>query len=164
MFVWWGLRALSKQPSQHTHMSEALQVGFWLIPLMVQISHKLWLDSRNFCSERKLPGGLKPVCPTLPNFLWRYCRMRQRGHGQCCHRLVVRGYWQLPGDSRSLESPWATLSCTRAPRPRVSYRGTEVVTSPLSSLNSARSVICASFAMIILTIFEKLRYWFTKAE
>jgi len=36
---------------------------------MVQISHKPWLDGRNFPGERKLPGGLKPLCLTLPNFL-----------------------------------------------------------------------------------------------
>lgn len=56
--------------SQHTHVSEASHVGFWLIPLTVQISRKPWLDSRNFSGGRKLPGGLKPVCPTLPNFLY----------------------------------------------------------------------------------------------
>lgn len=163
MFVQWGLRALSKQPSQHTHMSKASQVGFWLIPLMVQISHKLWLDGRSFSSERKLPCGLKPICPTLPNFLWQYCRMRLRGHGQCCHRLVVRGYWQLPRNSWSLESPWASHGCTRALRSRIYYGSTEVVTCPLSSLNSVRSVVRLSLVMIILVITENLRYWFTEA-
>ena len=155
MFVQWGLRALSEQPSQHTRMSKASQVGFWLIPLTVQISHKLWLDGRNFSGERKLPGGLKPICPPLPNFL--AVVLQDEAEGSWPVLSPSGGPWLRAAsrDSRSLESPWATHSCTREVKSLLQdHRG-----SYLPIQLPKFSQICGSckLVMIILIISEKLR-------
>lgn len=153
--------AVAKEPSQH---SKALQVGFRLIPLTVQMSHKLWRDSRNFSSERKSPGGLKPVCPTLPNFLVPVLQDEAEGlwGHQCCHCLVACGCWQLLGTARAWKGH--CLFTNVPERSRVYYRSMEGITSSLGSLHSARFVIHVKLVRIILIISEKLWYWFTKAE